>query len=428
MDRLRDLWEYLIGRAEEFPLENRLYHSFCILIIVAVTYNIIFNFSIGLLVSGFITLFLLVAQSFLFYLARFKQKLAVSQLISGILLNVLFALNYYFNSGIKGPTLLLGILVFYLIIAVSPSRLYFLWMLLNVSLVFIIVGHEYVSPELIVKNYPSKFSHFADIVATYIVVIIVLFTGTAYLRKNYNAERKLALERNIQLEHLNKEKTKMFSIVAHDLSAPITSLLQYLELFSGTPLESADKKYIEGKLIQATRNTHALLSNILFWARSQMENMQVNLMELNLSETLTNTLELQQLLAQQKNIKLNYSIPANIQVKADRDMLQLIVRNLVSNAIKFTPQQGQIFISAEVKNENCVLMVQDTGRGISPNIQAQIFSFKSTSTYGTNHEKGVGLGLVLCKEFVEAQHGEIWFESEPGKGTFFYFSVPLAIS
>ncbi|SDM22065.1 Histidine kinase-, DNA gyrase B-, and HSP90-like ATPase [Daejeonella rubra] len=116
----------------------------------------------------------------------------------------------------------------------------------------------------------------------------------------------------------------------------------------------------------------------------------------------------------------------SIIVLADKDMLQLVIRNLLNNAVKFTAVGGKISIRSTVENNNCIITVTDNGRGIPYDMQADLFSMKVKSTYGTRNEKGVGLGLALCKEFAEIQNGKIWFESVPGKGTTFYISMVLS--
>ena len=138
------------------------------------------------------------------------------------------------------------------------------------------------------------------------------------------------------------------------------------------------------------------------------------------------TLEIEKALAAKKHIGLSYSIDADISVVADEHMLQLVVRNIVSNAIKFTPQGGLIKVSAEVTDDMCKITVADNGTGMDAEKQEQLFSMTSGPTFGTDNEKGVGLGLSLCKEFMEWQGGHIAVESMPGMGSSFYINIPVS--
>ena len=130
--------------------------------------------------------------------------------------------------------------------------------------------------------------------------------------------------------------------------------------------------------------------------------------------------------AGRKNIKLTYAIDPTIEVIADEEMLRIVIRNLVNNAIKFTNSGGEIFIKAYKKGIRAEVLVQDNGIGIPMEKQGDIFTLKARSTFGTNSEKGIGLGLRMCKEFIDYQHGDIWFESIAGQGTGFYISLPIA--
>jgi signal transduction histidine kinase len=124
-------------------------------------------------------------------------------------------------------------------------------------------------------------------------------------------------------------------------------------------------------------------------------------------------------------VNLSYEIAEDTEAIVDKDMLQLVVRNLVNNAVKFTPSGGNISVVCHKTVADCRLMIKDNGMGISQEQQKELFSLKSKSTYGTSNEKGVGLGLLLCKEFIELQNGRIWFISSPGIGTTFFISLPL---
>ena len=157
-----------------------------------------------------------------------------------------------------------------------------------------------------------------------------------------------------------------------------------------------------------------------------MEGASVKMLVLNLEWALETTLLLQTSLAEEKGLILNNRLQQNMFVIADNDMLELIVRNLLNNAIKFTPPGGQITISSEVHGKECWIKIQDTGIGIDKVDFDHIFSLNSQSTYGTNQEKGVGLGLVLCKEFIELQEGRIWVESTLNVGTTFFISLQIS--
>jgi signal transduction histidine kinase len=230
---------------------------------------------------------------------------------------------------------------------------------------------------------------------------------------------------NQQLEHLNSEKNKLMSIIAHDLRGPLSNIQNYLELVSEYGLEKEEREIVEGDLLKVTQNTLNMLSKLLIWSKSQMDGVVVKLNDVNLKDALKTTLELERMLALKKGILPSCQIDPSITVVADSDMLQLVIRNLMSNAIKFTPVGGSVDLRTEIVMNECKISIIDNGTGIPFEQQKNIFSLKSGSTFGTQNEKGVGLGLLLCKEFTEQQGGRISFESTPGRGSTFFVYMPI---
>ncbi|WP_026464303.1 sensor histidine kinase [Adhaeribacter aquaticus] len=422
-------WQHLIGEPNKFSLESRIFNSICVVVLIAIAYHIPFNFYVGLPVSAGLSIGLLLVQSYLYYLARFKDKLNFSIIISGVIIHLLFAVNYFYNSGLNGPTLLLLVLSFFLLIAVSPAKQYPYWILLNLFIVLSLLTFDYLHPGWVKESYASRFSQFTDVISAYVISILLIYTGTAYIRKNFSLERQSSEEKALALEHANKEKIKLFSIISHDLRSPLTTIQQYLEVLTEKDLTEEERLKVRTHLLRTTKNTQELLLNLLSWSKSQIDGQETILSKTNVYSTLEPTLVSQQQLASKKGITLNYSIAPDLHIQADANRLQLIIRNLVTNAIKFTPATGEIMVKASKKdNEHCLLMVKDNGLGIPYEKQPEIFSLHVKSTYGTSREKGVGLGLVMCKEFAESQNGKIWFESAPGQGTTFYFSIPLCLN
>jgi two-component system sensor histidine kinase/response regulator len=172
-------------------------------------------------------------------------------------------------------------------------------------------------------------------------------------------------------------------------------------------------------------STQEMLDNMLSWSKAQLNDGKVNLEVNNLSEALAPVISIQKAASKEKKIKLTHQIDPVLAVMSDVHMLQLIVRNIIGNAIKFTPEEGLIQLSVSKSEPQCLIKIQDNGNGIPKESKAEIFSLKAQSTYGTANEKGIGLGLFLCKEYTHAQGGKIWFESQVGIGTTFYVALPL---
>jgi PAS domain S-box-containing protein len=245
-------------------------------------------------------------------------------------------------------------------------------------------------------------------------------------------ERKLfeskLLEQAQILNELNATKDKFFSIIAHDLKNPIRSILGFSELLQEEAKESENKSISSYAdiLYSSAKQTAELLENLLDWANGQQNSFPFSPSEVVINELISEEINILRPLADQKNIKLVDSTAGQIRVTADKKMIGTVIRNLISNAIKFTKKDGSILVEACLQPESAVLTVTDTGIGMSKENIAKLFHIvDGFTTRGTENEKGTGLGLVLCKEFIEKHGGEIQVSSELGKGSQFRFSIPL---
>jgi len=231
----------------------------------------------------------------------------------------------------------------------------------------------------------------------------------------------------MKLKNSNISKDKFFSIIAHDLKAPFNSLLGFSEMLV-EKIQSNDFENINeyARLIhKVTNQTYALLNNLLDWSLSQTGGMKFNPEKINFNEISNEFIEYLKNIAQNKKVVINSNIDDNLELIADRNMLTSIIRNLVSNALKYTPSGGEITLSASSDLKETRISVLDTGIGIKTEDLEKLFKIEeSKSTIGTDNEKGTGLGLLLCYDFVEKHNGKIWAESEVGKGSLFSFTIP----
>ena len=228
------------------------------------------------------------------------------------------------------------------------------------------------------------------------------------------------------LTELNSLKDKMFSVIGHDLRSPLGSVKMTLELLSKDIITPADEDYKETMdlMKKTTDEVYNLLENLLGWAKAQSGNLTVQPEKLNLAELVNSIFLLHKGNLSLKKIVFNNNIDESIFAFADMNTVKIVFRNLVSNAIKFTPDKGTITINAVEKEDMVEIAVVDSGVGIpEENLDKLFDSKKHLTTYGTNRESGSGLGLVLCKNFVEKNEGELWVKSEVGKGTTFFFTL-----
>ncbi|MDQ1265027.1 MAG: domain S-box protein [Bacteroidota bacterium] len=240
---------------------------------------------------------------------------------------------------------------------------------------------------------------------------------------------RLIRERTIELENIIKNRDQMFKIIAHDLRSPFNGLLGFSNIlvdeFDTLPKEEIQEYTIMNHTL--IKNIYNLLENLLSWVLIQQDRIVIKKADVNINMALTKLIDVYKGNTDKKNITVDLKISDNINIFTDSNLLFTVFRNLISNAIKFTPDNGKITVSAKEENSQVFFSVSDTGVGIPENLKEKIMQpGELFSTQGTASEKGSGLGLMLCKEYIEKLGGRIWFESEEGKGTTFYFSLPIS--
>ncbi len=415
----------LRGGNNHFFIQNQIYHSFSIIIIVALIILLPINLFLGFHVSALLCAVAIGFQSIIFYQSRYKGRLKFAILSSCLLSNISLCVNYFYNSGIAGPTLMLCAVTLFVILIVVPKQQMFKWFVINLLFATAVVSIEYNFPQLVIVSYTTKANMFVDNLTAYIIGIMLLYIGVAYIRASYDNEKQTANDKALTLEKLNYEKDKLFSIISHDLKTPLASIQQYLDLLTQMELDAEERRWLEANLLKATTNSLDLLNNLFAWCKTQMEGCDVNLQNLNLNNVLKKPLNIMQHVANSKNINLNVDINEDVFLLADYNMLQLIIRNLVHNAIKFTPQGGTVNIVANNLGNNCLISICDNGLGMDDIAQKDAFNVKIKSSFGTNNETGTGLGLVLCKEYTQLQNGKICFTSKKNHGTVFNLEFPM---
>ncbi|GAA4307895.1 hypothetical protein GCM10023149_01590 [Mucilaginibacter gynuensis] len=437
LKKLNKVWFKLIGNSSDFSLESRIFHSISIGLIVLAVFYVPYNFFAGLYVACVSSFLLSLFFLYEYYNSRFNNK-PHSTVLFGVIGLVIFSVNYFANSGINGSTDIIWPAYLLLVFAISPYRQHLAWLIVYVICFWVLHLVAYYHPGLVKHPFEAGEGELIDRITAFPLPVIAIYIVIKYIRKNYDKERVAVEEkakaieeqnRHIllqkqQLEKSDTEKNKLMSIISHDMRTPLINIQGYLQLLNENELEGPTRTVIEQELLTATNSTMDMLTNLLQWSKSQMEGPVVSLMQANLLDILKSTLDMGKTQAAKKEIALNYKISPVLVVIADVNMLQLVVRNLISNAVKFTPNGGIINIDAQLTENECKVMVSDNGKGIEHSKQEKIFSINTEPGFGTNNEKGVGLGLLLCKEFIERQGGRIGFESVFGRGSNFFIFIP----
>ena len=258
-----------------------------------------------------------------------------------------------------------------------------------------------------------------------LLIIAVLILWTKTLRRNVAKQTQMLREKTATLERLNATKDKLFSVIAHDLRSPFNSILGLSEILLYDNHDVNQSKKLVKHIHSSAKSTLVLTENLLSWAKSQTGQIIFEPEQIKLTEIVEEVVELVNISAKLKNISVDYKFLPDIVLEADRNMLKSILYNLLSNAIKYTNINGTIRINAEIEKNRNKITVSDNGVGMDNETKDNLFYIGSKSAKGTANEGGSGLGLILCKEFVEKHGGSIWAESELWNGSHFYFTIPL---
>ena len=256
-----------------------------------------------------------------------------------------------------------------------------------------------------------------------ITELLVRVRNHIYLQQT----RKMLKLTNDELKKLNHEKDRFFSVIAHDLRGPLAGFSQLSEMLV-SEIRNNNLSMIERYALamqQSSSVTLELLQNLMEWARSQTEELTISPSHQPLKGIVDNSIDLLLNEAKNKSISINNNINGQISIYADKEMMGVVIRNLLSNAIKFSHQGNQVTVEANQDNKEIILSVSDNGIGMDETLISNLFRLdKNTRRKGTAKEPSSGLGLILCKEFIERQGGRIWVESVEGKGTSVYISIP----
>jgi signal transduction histidine kinase len=280
-----------------------------------------------------------------------------------------------------------------------------------------------------------------------ILIFLILIMAMIIITGIYYSEKRKQIKINTMLEHKNAEvlsqkmgmdeqaaklndlntlKDRLIAILAHDLRAPLSTLKGLFNLLQDDSISHDEMLAMIPDVIKKLDYTSDFLDTLLFWINSQMENFERAVKTFSIKEISERETEQYFEQAQKKGIRLIDNVPAGLNASADPDSVRIVMRNLVTNAIKFSRANDMIEVSAKMDKGSILVSVKDTGEGMTPEQARKLFKSKVNSKTGTHNESGTGMGLLFCKDLVEKNNGKIWVTSKQGEGCIFYFTVPAA--
>lgn len=440
LNKIKLFFNYLIAKDEKIELKHRLL-IFATLIAIIVT--IIGSITNIFLATGIIAKLLpflaLILVTFFYYQVRFGNKIEVYSIVIYFLSLSLVFLIAIFNGGVESGNIMTLILVMVLGTIILPKNIKLFGFLYFLLSIFALFSLDYLYPETI-NYFTDRSIKYLDILIGTLSTSISLYFLIYFLYESYYKEHHLLLENEKKLKALNQQlsdslstKEKFYTIIAHDLRNPIynyhitTNLL--LEDYDNMPDE--EKKEFLTLIRNSSKELQEMLETLLNLLRNNKGILPVTIETSNLNAILINSIDFFKLQAINKEIEIINNYTGDMAVEIDKSYVDIILRNLISNAIKFSNPNSKITLEVEenYSTKFVKISIKDNGIGIPESIQSNIFQVdKLITSKGTNKETGNGLGLLLCKEFVEKLGGEIWFESEENNGTNFFFTLKKTIT
>jgi len=308
---------YLVGEHSAITLEGRIFHSVCIIELLIIGIDIPFNYWIGLPQVSALMLVVFCFLLLIYYFSRFKNQPRIGIILFQIFNCILLVANYYYNSGINGTSYTILLLSFFLSVTIVPQKQYRIWLPVNVLLMLGLLWTEHYNPGWTKNTYVKTFSRYLDFTYIYIITIALISLVMAYIRNAYKREHQAVAQKAEALELSNQTKNKLLSILAHDLKEPLNSIQGFLELLAEYNLAETEKISIEKQLLQLTKDTSHMLSNVLSWTKAQMNAVQPHLAQLDLAKTILPALQLLQHMAKEKSIEIRYNLMPSLCVTGE---------------------------------------------------------------------------------------------------------------
>lgn len=414
--------DILFGQASTVFPERKIFIIATLVGLLSTFIGIVWNLIIGLtLILDFMLGLFFGVYFVLFYFARFKNK--YRPLIFIITTLLVLTVLYITNGGLTGSVPAIYIFALATFISLTDAKFHKYILLVTLANLLGLILLENLFYENLIIQYSDTDIKELDLAFGYLASLTVSYFLLSYFKKNITLK-------NIELQKLNQSKDLLFNVVAHDLRSPFSTILGFSDLMvdESQNFTIEDFRKYSRLIQQETKKDYELLNTLLEWGRIHMDRIQLNPEAINLKETAHETVQFLTEKFQQKEIDIQLDINEDIYVYSDAVALKTILRNLISNAIKFTPGGGKINISTEESDEkNLTVKVKDNGIGMQKEIIDNLFQSEvNTNREGVGGEKSIGLGLIISRELIEKQGGNLVISSLEDQGSTFQFTIAKA--
>lgn len=433
----------IFGEDKSFDVQKKVFllitHITIIIGLVGVAVDIILDLGFFLTLVTILTVLLVVYFHIIVRRSTLKVKYSVALFIITL---VVFPFLWIYNGGYDGNNIILIFVYFIVMVTILPPKLRLTaFVTYTLMIVGLTITHYYY-PNL-VTHYEDSYHRFIDLMLGYVMYLILAFSIQSLILRNYEIERGRANSQNDQLNNLvdqlnqakaqlenslksikelNSAKDRFVSVLSHDLRSPFQGILGITKTLESdySSFNDHEKKYFIGQVNKSLDKLYVFLEELLLWGRIQSSAIELKKEPHNIKSLLSQTLLLFSDITSRKIIIVKIYCDESLKFNLDKEMISVVIRNLLSNSIKFSPVGSQIDIAAEIISEQLVIKVKDNGIGISDEYKSKLFKLDEiVSTSGTDGEQGTGMGLILSNDIIKKHNGSITVESKEGKGTTF---------
>jgi len=438
----------IFGEERSFDVQKKVFllitHITILIGFVGVAVDIILDLGFFLTLVTFLTV--LVVTYFHVIVRRSSLKTGHSVALFLITLFV-FPLLWFYNGGYDGNNIILIFVYFIVMVTILPPRLRVIAFFIYTFMIVGLTITHYYYPNL-VTHYEDSYHRFIDLILGYVMYLVLAFSIQNLILRNYEIDRGRVNSQNDQLNNLveqlniakgqleqslnnikelNSAKDRFVSVLSHDLRSPFQGILGITKTLESdySSFNDHEKKYFIGQVNKSLDKLYGFLEELLLWGRIQSNSIELKKEPQNIKSILAQILLLFSDITAKKKINVQIFCDDSLQFNLDKEMISVVIRNLLSNSIKFSPFGSQIDLSAEMDNEQLLIKVKDNGVGISDEYKSKLFKLDEIiSTTGTDGEQGTGMGLILCNDIIKKHNGSIGVESKEGKGTIFTVLLP----
>ena len=438
----------IFGEEKSFDVQKKVFllitHITILIGFVGIAVDIILDLGFFLTLVTLLTVLLV---TYFHIIVRRSSLKAGHSLALFLITLVVFPLLWFYNGGYDGNNIILIFVYFIVMVTILPIRLRLAAFFIYTIMILGLTITHYYYPNL-VTHYEDGYHRFIDLILGYVMYLVLAFSIQSLILRNYEIERGRVNSQNDQLNNLvgqlniakgqleqslnnikelNSAKDRFVSVLSHDLRSPFQGILGITKTLESdySSFNDQEKKYYIGQVNKSLDKLYGFLEGLLLWGRIQSSTNELKREPENIKSLLTQTQLLFSDITARKKINVQIFCDEDLQFNLDKEMISVVLRNFLSNSIKFSPFGSQIDLSADIINDQLVIKFKDNGIGISDEYKSKLFKLDEiVSTSGTDGEQGTGMGLILCNDIIRKHNGNIAVESKEGKGTTFTVILP----